>query len=126
MDLTIYTGLGVTFIVITIIKMVRYRFRTTELPLSFFFWGLNNWFDYVIHLAVTWVFFFFESDVIKVVNPLLQKLINWQIQSPDNKSFGFIIIPVIVSVVGYTLARKFISKPIQKTLAPKTHLKFNK
>ena len=121
MELNIYTGLGITFLAITIIKIIRYRFRTTELPLSYFFWGLNNWFDYVIHLSITWTFFFFESDVLKVVNPLLKKFVSWEIQSPDNKSFTFIIIPVIVSVVGYKLARKYISKPVQIKLAPKTH-----
>lgn len=126
MELNIYTGLGITTAAITLMKIIRYRFRTTDLPLNKVFWGVNNWFDYIIHLSVTWMFFFFQSDVLKVVNPLLKKLISWEIQSPDNKSFTFIIIPILVSVIGYKLARKYISKSIQKKISPETHLKFNK
>ncbi len=48
MDLNIYTGLGISFLVITIIKMVRYRFKTNEKPLSYFFWGVDNWFDWAL------------------------------------------------------------------------------
>lgn len=126
MELNFFIGLGITFLAITVIKVIRYRFRSTDKPLNFYFWGANNWADYIIHLSITAVFIFFEKDTLSVLNPVLLKLVNYQIPAVENKSFLFLFIPVLISTIGYRLARKYISKPIQANLAPKIHNEFIK
>jgi hypothetical protein len=115
-NLNIWEGLLITFVVLTIAKIVLYRFDPNRKTFRRTFFTADSWMDYVIHLAVTWAFFYFEHDLLNWVNPLLEGF-KVQIPHPENKGFLFILIPILVSTIGYKLARRLISKPIQEKLA---------
>nr|WP_299067226.1 hypothetical protein [uncultured Allomuricauda sp.] len=126
-NLNIWKGLLVTFMVITLWKFMRFWFRNTNRKdPDLKFWLANNWGDYPIHLGITWMFFFFEQDVLAVLNPLLIKLgTTWQIPHPENKGFLFILVPMVVSIVLYPILRKYFAKPTQQAISPTIHKKFH-
>jgi hypothetical protein len=127
----IWTGLLITFLFITLIKLILYRFDVDRKPFKPTFFTMDSWMDYVIHLSITAIFFFFEEDTITFINPWLGG-VDERLRIPEikNKGFIFIIIPILVSTIGYKLARKYISKPVQekvvqsklvKKMAPRAH-----
>lgn len=134
MELTIWSGILVTALLLTLIKAVLYRFDPNRKPFKLTFFTLDSWLDYIIHISITVIFFIFEKDALAFINPLLGSINeNLSIPSPENKGFLFIVVPVLVSTVGYKLARKHISKPLQdkvvqsrmvKKMAPKAQAEY--
>lgn len=120
-NLTIIKGLIIAFLVISLWKLIRYKFKDNNRAFNFKFWFANNWVDYPIHLGITALFFFFEHDMLSVINPFLERNELWQIPHPENKGFIFVMIPIFISLVLYPLLRKLLSKPIQKTVSPHIH-----
>jgi hypothetical protein len=120
-NITIGWGLLISFGVITLWKLIRYKYKDNPKPFNGWFWISNNWVDYPIHLGITTLFFFFEHDMLDTINPILERNELWQIPHPHNKGFIFVLIPIVISLVLYPLLRKLLSKPIQKQVSPHTH-----
>jgi len=124
MDINVWQGVIISFVVISIWKLIRYQFRDRSVSFSFRYWLANNWADYPTHIGITVLWFLFENDASATINPLLQKWgTDWQVPSPENKGFLFVLIPLVVSLVLYPILRKILSKPVQKAVAPKIHEK---
>ena len=118
-------GLIIAFVVISLWKLIRVKFlRKTTSKLNLKFWIANNWMDYVIHMGISFLFFFFEHDALGVINPILERNELWVIPHPENKLFIFVMIPVFVSLILYPLLRKVLSNPIQEKVAPHIHDEF--
>lgn len=103
-ELNIYEGLGVTFLVLSFLKFIVFWFNEKKDKGSV--WLSKNWGDYPIHLFITWLFFFFEHDILEILNPILERNSLFQIPHPENKGFLFVLIPVFVSIVLYPLIKK--------------------
>lgn len=123
-NITIGGGLLTALGVITLWKLLRLRFRTNSKPLSFMFWVANNWLDYPIHLGITVIFFFYEQDMLDIINPLLARNGIWQIPYPKNKGFIFVMVPIVISLVIYPLLRRVFIKQAHKAISPQIHNEF--
>lgn len=123
----IFGGMGIVVLVLSLWKVIKYRFRKSKdhTKPNFWFWLANNWMDYFIHMGITAIFFYFEHDVLNLINPLLEKWgIAWQIPHPENKGFLFVMVPLFVSLILYKVLRKYLSEPTQASIAPHIHDKF--
>lgn len=122
----IFGGMLVVIGVLSLWKVIRFWFRDgRSKKFDPKYWAANNWGDYIIHMGITAIFFFFEHDVLNTLNPLLEKWgVSWQIPHPENKGFLFVLVPIVISIVLYPLLRKYLSKPTQQKLAPHIHDEF--
>lgn len=120
----IWSGLGVSFGMICIMKYIAYRLKKNDKPFSLIFWLSNNWMEYPVLLFLTWIFFMFDHDLFNVINYLLEKFgSSYELIHFEDKSFWFVITPVVLTVASYKFLRTKTDKA-QISLSPHIHDEF--
>lgn len=114
--LEILRGLGYGCLVVTLIKLVDYKYLRNEAnkdrKFNFKFWLRDNLIDYFILLGVSFLFIEFSTEIIDSINPIVLKFVDWQIPHVENTIYYFLIVPVILSVITYKFFRNRITKRI--------------
>lgn len=120
----IIKGIGWSILVITIVKLVHYRYfrdkSTGPLKFNPRYWLADNWMDYVIQVGVAFMVVQYSHESIALLNSFFEKVgISWVIPYFEDVSFYWLLAPVITALLLYKFGRNKISMPVQQKVAPK-------
>lgn len=108
--LGILEGLFVAFGMVCVMKYIAYKKYKSNNPTESFkgwgYWLSDNWIEFPVYLFVTWLVFLFDSDFFKLTNYLLSKLgSKYEIIEFDNRSFWFVVTPILLTFLSYRFLR---------------------
>ena len=101
-------GIGYCLLVITIYKIVHYKyFKTSAIPFSWSYWIKKNFIDYIMLVGVSFITVQYSHEIIDVLNIVFNKLtIDWQIPYFEDNSFYWVLVPVVFPLVMGKFAKK--------------------
>ncbi|WP_109437808.1 hypothetical protein [Aquimarina sp. AU119] len=115
-------GLLVCFLMMTIIKFIHFKYlrkNKSNEKFDILIWIQDNWMDYFIYIGISFLVYVYNTDAINTINYVLQKIgTDWRIPDIENRSFYFVLGPIVLSFIAYKFLRNKVSKPVQNKITP--------